>query len=132
MKKLRSSLTFTICFYLFFLVMTIITVFVVYKEIDHTVSFMFLIGYVLFLVIILLYAILATVMKMIRIKRDERTKRIWRFITFFALISGGGLIFSFFTSSELDYYKTFSIALGMSFGLTFFDLAFPNGTKMEG
>ena len=51
-------------------------------------------------------------------------KRIYRFIISFVLLSGTSIIFyCFFKSAEIDFYRIFSNALGLSFGIAFFDLA---------
>ena len=124
MKKFPSKLI-SIMLYTIFVVSTIITLFIVYKDIDNLFSYKFLIGYVIFLVLYLIYFIIATVINMRKLKWFDIRKRMYRFITSFVFLSGTSIIYYyFFKPAEIDYYRIFSIALGLSIGVAFFDLSF--------
>jgi hypothetical protein len=124
-KKFPSNLI-SIIFRTLFIVSTIITLFIVYKDIDNSFSFKFLISYVIFLFLFLFYFIIATVINMKKLKLFDIRKRMYRFITSFVLLSGTSIIFYyFFKPAEIDFYTILSNALGLSLGISFFDLAFP-------
>ena len=123
MKKFLSNLI-SIMFYTFFVVSTIITLLIVYKDVDNAFSFNFLIGYVIFLILFLLYFIITIAVNMRKLRWVDLRKRIYKFIISFVLLSGTSIIFYyFFKSAEIDFYRIFSNTLGLSLGIAFFDLA---------
>jgi len=110
--------------YTLFVVGTIIVLLIVNKNIDNTFSFYFIIGYVIFLLLSLLYFIIATVINMRKLKWVDIRKRIYRFITLFILISAITYILKYiFRPSDIDVFD-FGTPLGLAFGLSFFDLMF--------
>ena len=122
---MREFPLISILFYTIFVVSTIITLFIVYKDIDNLFSFKFVIGYVIFLVLYLIYLIIATVINMRKLKWFDIRKRMYGFIASFVFLSGTSVIYYyFFKPAEIDYYRIFSIALGISLGVSFFDLSF--------
>ncbi len=132
MRKFQSNFIFIISYYTFFVVSTIITLFIVYRDIENTYSFIFVIGYAIFLVLSLFYFIIATIINMKKIKWIDLRKRMFRFITSFVLLSGTSIIiYTLFKPAEIDYYRTFSIALGLSLGMNFFDLAFSGKRSVD-
>lgn len=132
MRKFQSNFIFILLYYTFFVVSTIITLFIVYKDIENTYSFIFVIGYAIFLVLSLFYFIIATIINMKKFKWNGLGKRMLRFITSFVLLSGTSIIlYTFFKSAEIDYYRTFSIALGLSLGMSFFDLVFAGKRSVD-
>jgi hypothetical protein len=119
-------------FHTIFVVSTLITLFIVYKDIDNSFSFIFLICYVIFLFLFLIYFIIATVINMRKLKWFDIRKRMYRFITSFVFLSGTSIIYNyFFKPAEIDYYRIFSIALGLSLGIAFFDLAFSRKKNVD-
>ncbi|WP_374722900.1 hypothetical protein [Peribacillus tepidiphilus] len=110
--------------YTFFAVGTIIVLFIVNKNIDNTFSFYFIIAYVIFLLLSLLYFIVAIVINIRKLKWYDIRKRIYRFITLFILISATTYSLKYiFRPSEIDVFD-FGTPLGLAFGLSFFDLIF--------
>ncbi|AOV09105.1 hypothetical protein BI350_05530 [Sporosarcina ureilytica] len=110
-----------------FVVSTGITFYIVYRDIDNSFSFKFLVGYVIFLFLYLVYFIIATVINIRKLRWFDIGKRLYRFIASFVCLSGTSIIYYyFFKSTEIDYYRVFSPALGISLGISFFDLAFSN------
>lgn len=130
-KKIPSNLI-SIMFHIIFIVSTIITLFIVYKDIDNSFSFKFLIGYGIFLILFLIYFMIATLINLGKLKWLDIKKRMYRFLTSIVFLSGMSIIFScFFKPAEIDYYKDFSIALGLSLGIAFFDLSFSRKKKTK-
>ena len=123
MKKFPLNLI-SIMFYAFFVVSTIITLLIVYKDIDNAFSFNFLMGYIIFLILFLFYFIITIAVNMRKLRWVDLRKRIYKFIISFVLLSGTSIIFYyFFKSAEIDFYRIFSNTLGLSLGIAFFDLA---------
>ena len=95
MKKFHSNLV-SIMLYTIFVLSTIITLFIVYKDIDNSFSFKFVIGYVIFLILFLIYFIIATVINMRKLKWFDIRKRMYRFIASFVFLSGTSIIYYYF------------------------------------
>ena len=119
MKK--NILTYII--YLLIVVGTIITLFIVYKDIDSSFSFVFIIGYIIFLFLTFLYFMIAIVISLRKSRWVEIRKRLYKFIAYFVLLSAFAYMANYiFQPSELDLYNIVSIPLGLSLGIAFFDL----------
>ncbi|TYS69783.1 hypothetical protein FZC76_06010 [Sutcliffiella horikoshii] len=113
---------FSVVFLLIFTITTILTFFLVYKEVNHPFATAMVGGYAMFLIISLCYFLLAILWKASKLSRIELRRRLRRFIFYFVVIFGMSFLIKF---SNPDYYKTVSIAFGISLGVSFFDLALP-------
>ncbi|MEG0775011.1 hypothetical protein [Clostridium sp.] len=124
MKK-NATLLFTRILYVLFAIGTIITLFIVYKDIDKRIAFRFIIGYMFFTFFMLLYVPFITFFNLRKFKWSDIRKRLFTFIALFILYgaSNYGLNY-FFRPSNLDLLKSFSSALGLAFGITFIDVTF--------
>ena len=121
MKK--NILTYII--YLLAVIGTIITLFIVYKDIDSSFSFAFIIGYIIFLFLAFLYSMIPIIINLRKLRWGGIRKRLYKFIAYFVLLSA--LVYTvdyIFQPSELDLYSIVSIPLGLSLGIAFFDLVF--------
>ena len=119
MKK--NILTYLI--YLLVVVGMIILFFIVYKDIDSSFSFAFIIGYIIFLFLTFLYFMIAIIINLRKSRWIEIRKRLYKFIAYFVLFSVFSYIAGYiFKSSELDLLNKISIPLGLSLGIAFFDL----------
>ena len=119
MKK--NILTYLI--YLLVVVGMIILFFIVYKDIDSSFSFAFIIGYIIFLFLTFLYFMIAIIINLRKSRWIEIRKRLYKFIAYFVLFSVFSYIAGYiFKSSELDLLNIISIPLGLSLGIAFFDL----------
>lgn len=129
MKK-NATLLFTRILYVLFAIGTIISIFIVYKDIDNRITFRFVIGYIFFTFFMLLYVPFITFFNLRKFKWIEIRKRLFRFIALFILFgaSNYGLNY-FFRPSNLDLYKSFFNALGLAFGITFIDVTFLKNKK---
>jgi hypothetical protein len=125
MKK--GILTYII--YTLFIPSTIITLFIVYKNIDNAFSFKFIISYVIFLLSSFLYFIIVTLLNIKKMKWFAIRKRLFKFATLFISLSTVTYIFNYiFRPSEIDIYH-FGTPLGISLSLVFFDLMFSKEKK---
>jgi hypothetical protein len=126
MKK--NILTYII--YSLFVVGTVITLYIVNMNIDNSFSYKFVIGYVIFLALSFLYFTVVTVINIGKLKKSDLRKRLVKFITWFVLLSGlNYIIHYFFVSSEIDYYRLFSIPFAASVGFSFYGLMFSTKKK---
>jgi len=110
-----------------FTITTIITLFLVYKDVNHPFATAMVRGYAIFLILSLLCFILAILWKAQSLSRQELQSRAGRFILYFIIFFGLSFLLNF---DEPNLYKSISIAIGMSLGLSFFDLVLLS-TKSE-
>lgn len=121
MKKNLSFFTKTI--FAIFFIGTVITLFIVYKEIDNSISIKFIIGYVIFTFLLLIYVPVITVINSRMLKWVDVKKRLIKFFTVFIIFSAlnYGLDY-FFRPEKIDLLRQFSIAFGLAFGISFIDV----------
>lgn len=124
MKK-NKKLLFTKILYTLFLLATMMTFFIVYKNIDNFISFKFLIGYIFFTFFMLIYVPLTVIVNARKLKWVYIRKRIFNFITIFILLSTLNYFFGYIMRpSKIDLLKVFSNSFGISFGIAFADVIF--------
>lgn len=101
-----------------------------YMDIDHPDAYKFLIGYVLSLFAFIVYMSAAVIRAASKKKGAEIRKRAFRFIGLFISIAAGGFAIQFFLQPQSwSFYDFIYPALGVSFGIAFFDLAFYKTSK---
>ncbi|MCR2823452.1 hypothetical protein [Lederbergia panacisoli] len=104
---------------------TIITLIIVYKDIDNLFSIRFVIGYVIYLLIYALYMCIVALVNIRTLTGEEFRKRILKFITLFILFSASNYILIYFIQpTKNSSYGFLFIGLGCALGLSFMDLAF--------
>lgn len=129
MKK-NETLLFTRILYALFAIGTIILLFIVHKDMDNRITFIFGIGYIFFTFFMLLYIPFIAFFNLRRFKWIEIRKRLVRFIALFILFGASNYSLNyFFRPSNIDLYKSFSSALGLAFGITFIDVTFLKNKK---
>lgn len=107
-----------------FVLSTIITLFIVYKDIDTPYSFIFVIGYVIFLLAFALYIVIVACINLRKSNWEEIRIRTLSFIGLFILLSTANYLFNYFLKPEKNHTYGFLLtALAFSFGLSFFDMA---------
>ncbi|WP_404445757.1 hypothetical protein LG307_20010 [Sutcliffiella horikoshii] len=110
----------SIVYLIIFTISTSLTLFLVYKDVNHPFATAMVIGYAIFLIASLLYFILAILWKAKSLPRQELQSRAGLFILYFIVFFGLSFLLNF---NEPNLYRSISIAIGMSLGLYFFDLA---------
>lgn len=109
----------SITYLIIFSISTLLTIFIVYKDINHPLATAIVGGYVIFLIASLFYFLFTILWKARKLPRPELKRRTRRFILYFVIFFGLSFLINL---SDPNYYKSISIALGMSLGLSFFDL----------
>lgn len=122
MKK-NIILNFTRILLGLFIVGTIISLFIAYKNIDSRSVFIFLMGYLVLTIFLLIYIPIITLLNLRKLNRVEIRRRILKFFALFVLFSAlnYGLNY-FFRPSSIDLVKVFTNSLGLSFGISFIDI----------
>lgn len=129
MKKILS-LNLTKFIYTLFIIGTIVSVFIVYKDVQSNIAIKFVIAYVIFTFFCLLYFSLITLIKLRKLKWSQIKKRLIIFIKIFIFFSALNFIFDyFFRHSKIDLFRELSIPLGLAFGTAFFDVIFKRKQK---
>jgi len=124
MKK-DSLLFCTKIIYSLFIIGTIISIYIVNKNISNTVSIRFVIGYAIFAFLFIIYAICITALNSKRLKWGEIRGRLFKFLISFIAFSILGYIFDcVFRHSNTDLFRVLSIVFGLAFGTSFTDVIF--------
>ena len=122
---MKNNISFTKIIYLVIIVSTIITGFIVYKDIDSKVAIGFVIGYVIFLFVYLLFTIFITIYNSRKFKCIEIRRRFFKVAIYFITISVLNYILDyFFRPSEIDLFKILTRAFAIGFGICFSDVMF--------
>lgn len=121
-KRLASSVTKVIC--ILFVICTIISIFIVYKNIKNPYVIKFVIGYVIFVFFFLFYIGLITILNMRKLKWVEIRKRLCIFFLIFILLSASNSLFTYLIKGEVKILSHTDNAFGFAFGITFMDLLF--------
>ena len=109
--------------YFTFLILTIIMLFMVYKDFSGKMGLTLGMIYVFFTFFIILYTIIIIVVNLKKSKYKNIVKRLTRFIMIFLLVGIFNYILDkIFTPSDINLVKNFSIALGLAIGVSFFDI----------
>lgn len=122
MKK-NTLLIFTRILYTLFFIGTLISLFIVYKDIDSSIAFKFLIGYLFFAFFLLMYVIFIIIFNSRKLKWGEIKGRLFKFIALFILFGVLNYVFDYaFRPSNIDLFRGFSTALGLAFGISFISI----------
>lgn len=124
MKK-NTSVLLTKVIYSLFIMSTIIALIIVYKNIENPISTNFLLGYVLFAVLMVIYIPIITIVNAKKFKWKQIRKRIVKFVSLLILFTAVNYCFDYIVRpTEIDLLKNASTSLGISFGISFFDIVF--------
>jgi hypothetical protein len=126
-EKMKKYISFNSLLFAVFLIATMITLFIIYREIDTPLSTKFIVGYVVFLLVYGIYMIFGLMMNMRGLSWLQIGKRLLIFLIWFVSLNVGQYLFYyFFNPSELAEWGVwnFGTPLGLSFALAFSDLMF--------
>jgi len=87
-------------------------------------------GYLFFTFFLLLYVPIITIVNSRKLKWFEIRKRLFKFIFLFILFGVVNYTMDFFFRPlKVDLFRELSIALGLAFGISFFDVTFSKEFK---
>lgn len=113
-----------------FIIYTIIVLILVFVALDLSFTYYFIIGYLIFCILLAIYAIAMTIIKLRKLTRVEIRNR---FKKFFTLLLAFWIMNYLFNNglkiANAHIFKGFSTALGLAYGLSFLDLLFFNKRK---
>lgn len=119
---MKKYISLNLILFIVFLAGTILTFFIIYKDIDTSLSLKFIIGYVIYLLLYGLFSIFLVIANTRKLNWIQVRKRFFTFIIWFISLSAAYyIIYYFFRRSEMDVWDL-GIPLGISFGLAFSDL----------
>ena len=121
---------FTRILFVLFAVGTVISMVIVYSDADGKLAYNFLLGYVFLAFFMLLYTPIVTIINSRKLKWTEIRRKILRFFIFFILLSILNLGFDYLIRPyDIDAFRIFSNAFGVSFGISFIDVLFLRKTE---
>lgn len=121
---------FTRILFVLFAVGTVISMVIVYSDADGKLAYNFLLGYVFLAFFMLLYTPIVTIINSRKLKWTEIRRKILRFFIFFILLSILNFVFDYLIRpSDIDAFRIFSNAFGVSFGISFIDVLFLRKTE---
>ncbi|RSD28831.1 hypothetical protein [Mesobacillus subterraneus] len=108
---------------LFFLGLSI-TMFIIYMDIDTSIAFMFVMGFVIFMLLFVLYQVILVMLNLRRLPRIAIGRRIMKFLGAFVLFMAVNRLADYFYRPEALDQWDFGAPLGLAFAIAFFDLIF--------
>ena len=125
MRKKRLPVTETL--YAVYLIATVLSLVIAYMDLDHPFFFKFVLGYIFFTFFLLLYTPIVTIINLKLFEWQEIRRSIVRFVIYFVVLSFISYGFNYlFKRESINVLKIFSVNIGLSFGITFFDYLFLN------
>lgn len=116
--------------FLLLMVGIIITLFIVYRDIDGSFSRTFINGYFFFIFFALFYFIIVILLNIRKLKWFEIRKRLTKFIVYFAVLSVSAyMVDYFFPSLAFDSYTIIFNSISLAFAFVFVELLFFKETK---
>jgi hypothetical protein len=98
---------------------------IVYSDMDGSMAYKFVLGYVFLAFFMLLYIPIVTIINSRKMRWTEIGRKMLKFLGLFILISILNFGFDYLIRpSDIDAFRIFSSALGVSFGITFIDVVF--------
>ncbi|EPD52101.1 hypothetical protein MHH33_13170 [Paenisporosarcina sp. FSL H8-0542] len=121
---MKKYMSLNLILFTAFLTGTILTIFIIYKDIDTSLSLKFIIGYVIYLLLYGLFFIFLVIANTRKLNCIQIRKRFFTFIIWFISLSALHYLLSyFFRRSEMDVWDL-GTPLGVSIGLAFSDLMY--------
>lgn len=122
---MSKTLLFTKVIYSLFAICTIITCAIIYNNVDNNMATKFVIGYAVFVLFMLLYVPIITLLNARKLKWTYLNKVLIEFIFLFLVMFVINCAFDYiFKNSNIDMLDAGFNALGLSFGLAFMDVIF--------
>ncbi|MGG4155860.1 hypothetical protein [Bacillus muralis] len=121
---MKKFISLNLIFMIVLLAGTALTIFIIYKDIDTSLSLKFIIGYVIYLLLYGLYSLFWVIANTRKLNWIQIRQRFFTFIIWFITLSALHYLLSyFFRRSVMDVWDL-GIPFGVSFGLAYSDLMF--------
>lgn len=121
----KPQINFNNILYLLFIISTMFSIFIVFQNIQSNFSIKFIIFYVIFAVLFGIYIFIVTILKMLKLGKEEFKKRLSKFIIIFIGFGGINYAFDYILRPEnINLYRNFSISFGLALNAICFDLIF--------
>lgn len=119
----RNILLFTKFLCALFIICTIIMLFIVYNNVENNIVSKFGMCYFYLTLLFIIYIPLITIFNSRKLKWSKLKERLPKFIALFILFGALNFVFDYaFRPSNIDLFKEFSIAFGLTFGISFIDI----------
>lgn len=116
----RQGIFFTI-----FALSTLLTLVILYGDMNSLASYFYILAYALFLITFLLYALFKLIIQLTRLDRTQLRLRLQTFSIYFILFIIINFALDFvIPSADNSFFNSLMIAFGLAVGITFFDLMF--------
>lgn len=128
--KNKKYLSLTITLSIIFIIWTVVSLFIVYLDLDSQISYYIVLVYAFFAFFMLIYIILTTLINSRRLEWNDLKKKIIIFIIIFLFSStiNYGIDYMF-RPEKLDLLRIFSSSFGVAFTFSFIDLIFMKDKK---
>lgn len=110
---------------------TIITLFIVHKDVNNSFSYRFVSGYIIFLMVCFLYFTFITILNMRTLRWIEIRGSLVKFIVLFTILCVLKYVSTYGLKPEnVDFWGDLFTPLGLSLGLSFYDLVLTNKSNI--
>ncbi|WP_238883723.1 hypothetical protein [Clostridium sp. YIM B02551] len=124
MKNIKSENIIKLM-YIVFIIWSVATIVVISKNIESKSAIISVIGYAIYLFVMVFYLIIKTLMNIRSLKLREIRKRFIKFLLMAVIFGGTSCsIDYFFRPEKFDVFRSFSISISLALGICFVDLAF--------
>ena len=122
MKK-NNLLLFTRVISSVFILLTIVLLFIIYKDIDINIDIKFLALYLLLTFFLIIYLPLVAILNLKKFRYVERRQKLFKFIKFSILFIVLNCVFEYvFKNQDIDLINVICTALGTSFTICYMDV----------
>lgn len=124
-EKVKKEVSIiTTIMYSLFAIGTVITLFIVYRDIKNPFAVKFVIGYAIFAFIFIFYIGLITILKVRKLKWIEIRNRLYKFLIVFTVFFIINIVFTYLLKGQVDVLKQIAVPFGCALGIAFLDLLF--------
>jgi len=100
----------------------ILTMYIVYKDINNIWSTRFVIGYAVFMMLFLVYLVGSTIFKLRDLKWEEIKGRLIKVFFIFISMWAMNILLMYLIKGEINILHNLEIHMAMAFGIIFWDL----------
>ncbi|MFJ5565720.1 hypothetical protein [Lysinibacillus xylanilyticus] len=120
---MKKYISLNLILFIVFLTGTILSIFIIYKDIDTSFSLKLITGYVIYLLLYGIFIIAMVIANMRKLNWIQIRKRVFTLIIWFIFISVAHYLVFYILNKKMDVWDL-GVPLATSFGLSFSDLMF--------